>query len=92
MKPIRGTKREAEESGNVPLGLGKRRFVPGVTAGICRRPDDRPGAGTHPPNYSMNVLLVDSSGVPEEPWRLFLLFLYRPLPVPRRDFPRIIGR
>jgi hypothetical protein len=40
----------------------------------------------------MNVLLVDSSGVPEEPWRLFLLFLYRPLPVPRCVYPRIIGR
>jgi hypothetical protein len=37
-----------------------RRFVPGVTTGICRRPDDRPRAETHPPNASMNVCLVNS--------------------------------
>ena len=37
-----------------------RRFVPGVAAGICRRPDDRPKAETHPPNASMNVCLVNS--------------------------------
>jgi hypothetical protein len=37
-----------------------RRFVPGVAAEICRRPDDRPRAETHPPNASMNVCLVNS--------------------------------
>ncbi len=37
-----------------------RRFVPGVAAGICRRPIDRPSAETHPPNNSMNVSLVNS--------------------------------
>lgn len=56
-----------------------RRFVPGVTAGICRRPIDRPRAGTHPPNLSMNVHLVNSprtvalalafAAAPEESWR-----------------------
>jgi hypothetical protein len=53
--------------------LGReRRFVPGVAAEICRRPDDRPRAETHPPNASMNVCLVNS--VPlhgPESWRLF---------------------
>jgi hypothetical protein len=38
----------------------ERRFVPGVAAEICRRPDDRPRAETHPPNASMNVCLVNS--------------------------------
>jgi hypothetical protein len=38
----------------------ERRFVPGVAAEICRRPDDRPMAETHPPNASMNVCLVNS--------------------------------
>jgi hypothetical protein len=37
-----------------------RRFVPGVAAGICRRPNDRPKAETHPPNASINVCLVNS--------------------------------
>ena len=37
-----------------------RRFVPGVAAGIYRRPYDRPKAETHPPNASINVYLVDS--------------------------------
>ena len=41
------------------VGPGQR-FVPGVTTGICRRPDDRPRAETHPPNASMNVCLVNS--------------------------------
>jgi hypothetical protein len=45
--------------GEGTYGLGWR-FVPGVAAGICRRPDDRPKAETHPPNASMNVCLVNS--------------------------------
>ena len=52
------------------------RFVPGVTAGICRRPNDRPRAETHPPNSSMNVYLVDSGASLPESWRLILLFPY----------------
>src|SRR5215207_6873651 len=52
-EPLRGWRRW------MILGPG-RRFVPGVTTGICRRPDDRPRAETHPPNASMNVCLVDS--------------------------------
>ncbi|CAN5196973.1 hypothetical protein BH24ACT16_BH24ACT16_08160 [soil metagenome] len=53
-----------------------RVFVPGVTAGVCHRPLDRPLAETHPPNYSINVFLVDSPRATrfrklrEEPWRL----------------------
>ena len=35
-------------------------FVSGVTTGFCHHPDDRPVAETHPPNYSMNVYLVNS--------------------------------
>jgi hypothetical protein len=54
--------------GQVPLAGVKgeeiygreQRFVPGVAAEICRRPDDRPRAETHPPNASMNVCLVNS--------------------------------
>ncbi len=38
----------------------EQRFVPGVAAGICRRPNDRPKAETHPPNASINVCLVNS--------------------------------
>ncbi len=35
-------------------------FVPGVATEFCHHPDDRPVAETHPPNYSMNVYLVNS--------------------------------
>src|SRR5918997_1769908 len=56
----------------------ERRFVPGVAAEICRRPDDRPRAETHPPNASMNVCLVNSGPCtgPPESWRLDLWFPY----------------
>ena len=49
-----------------------RRFVPGVAAGICRRPIDRPSAETHPPNNSMNVYLVNFPQFSElrKSWRL----------------------
>ncbi len=70
------------------LGPG-RRFVPGVAAGICRRPHDRPKAETHPPNVSMNVCLVDSRY--ESPGACkFLLLLYRPFRVPL-VYPLLIG-
>jgi len=58
-----------------------RRFVPGVTAGIYRRPIDRPNAETHPPKNSMNVFLVDSpGGIPSsgEPWRFALFWFLLP--------------
>lgn len=48
------------------LGTG-RRFVPGVTTGFYRRPDDLPKAETHPPNTSINVYLVNSAL--RESWR-----------------------
>src|SRR5215217_165210 len=64
------TRREGPREKN--LGPG-RRFVPGVAAGICRRPDDRPKAETHPPNASINVCLVNSGKRPES-WRLMCLF------------------
>lgn len=50
-----------EKESQVLLTGPDRRSVPGVTAGIYRRPIDRPKAETHPPKNSMNVFLVDSS-------------------------------
>src|SRR5215208_8492391 len=61
--------------GRVEYGPGPR-FVPGVTAGICRRPDDRPKAETYPPNASMNVCLVNSGATAG----VLALGLFAPLP------------
>src|SRR3712207_2156526 len=58
-----------------------RHFVPGVAAGICRRPNDRPKAETHPPNASINVCLVNSGVLPES-WRLIW---FVPCPVSLND-------
>ncbi|MDP9426270.1 MAG: hypothetical protein M3P37_09625, partial [Actinomycetota bacterium] len=58
-----------------------RRFVPGVTAGIYRRPIDRPNAETHPPKNSMNVFLVNSpegTSSSAEPWRFAFFWLLLP--------------
>lgn len=66
-----------------------RAFVPDVAAGVCHRPLDHPLAETHPPNYSINVFLVDSPraarsrGLRGEPWRLDFLAVSRS--GPRRD-------
>jgi hypothetical protein len=67
-----------------PLGRGEewkiyepgRLFVPGVTAGICHRPNDRPKAETHPPNASINVYLVNSGNETPESWRLIWFLPY----------------
>src|SRR5215210_5566289 len=68
---VRGQDPLGDTQGGEIYGPG-RRFVPGVAAGICRRPDDCPKAETHPPNASMNVCLVDSGKTPES-WRLICL-------------------
>lgn len=71
------------------LGPG-RRFVPGVAAGICRRPYDCPLAETHPPNNSMNVYLVDSRSADTAAGTgalaLSILFASSPPPLPGPAF------
>ena len=59
-RTCKGGKEKLWDLAAKPLHGPGRRFVTGVAAGICRRPDDRPSAETHPPNNSMNVYLVDS--------------------------------
>jgi hypothetical protein len=77
MPPIRGDRKKGKGRLELlRLGPG-RRFVPGVTAGICRRPYDRPKAETHPPNGSINVCLVNfpNTAVSGEFWRFVSLLL-----------------
>src|SRR5215211_3415952 len=75
-KSIRGQDPPREVKGEKNPGPG-RRFVPGVAAGICRRPNDRPRAETHPPNASINVCLVNSGKNCRSPGACFAA----PLPV-----------
>src|SRR5215210_8216713 len=82
-RTCKGGKEKLWDLAAKPLHGPGRRFVTGVAAGICRRPDDRPSAETHPPNNSMNVYLVDSRSVippGREPWRFLFcsLLLRRP--------------
>src|SRR5215218_794538 len=76
-KSIRGKDPPREVKGEKNLGPG-RRFVPGVAAGICRRPNDRPRAETHPPNASINVCLVNSGKNCRSPGACFVA------PLPRK--------
>ncbi len=71
-----------EKESQVLLTGPDRHSVPGVTAGIYRRPIDRPKAETHPPKNSMNVFLVDSREVfipLKSPGALALLWLLLPI-------------